>query len=636
MPRIKCPSSLNRRVVNMMESKIKRQALSYGLAAILLASFMTAMILTFDMIQLKYNPGEPPISAPPMQFLSTFQSMEELTSFLTTNAKTQTPFWIYGAEDARFLGSQNILTFESAKEASSVPSHSTTNVQVTGVDEADIVKVDDRGYMYVVSGSLVYIMKAYPPTQAQLISQISFDDQYLIGIFIQGNKLAVLGSDYTFPPIYDTYYVADITTFMKVYDVTDPSNPSIVRDFTISGSYFNSRMIGDYVYFVVSKAAYLIGNTPLLPEIRSDRELITIAPTEIRYFNGTDDYYQYTTLVAMNVKNTTEAPVYLPIMLGGTGNMYVSLSNVYITHGGWSGNTTIYRIRVQGSNMTCEARGTVPGRERNQFSMDEYGDFFRIETTTWAPDWTTQTNLYVLDMNLSMVGKLEGLAPGENFHSARFMGDRAYFVTFKKTDPLFVIDLSDPTNPFVLGELHIPGYSDYLHPYDETHLIGVGKHTVEADEGDFAWYQGIKISLFDVSNVTNPVQLDNITIGDRGSDTPVLYDHKAFLFDRARELLVIPVLEAKIDESEYGGEVPPYAYGDPVWQGAYVFDISLLHGFLFEGRITHLENGMNIYEDNYWVKRSVYIEDVLYAISSRKVSLNKLDDLSPILEIELP
>jgi len=620
----------------MMESKIKRQALSYGLAAILLGALMTAMIISFDLIQLDYAPGEPPISAPPMQFLSTFQSSEELTNFLTANAKTQAPFWVYGAADARFLGAEDIFTFDSALEASSVPAHSTTNVQVAGVDEADIVKVDDRGYMYVVSGNVVYIVKAHPPDQAQLVSQISFDDRNLIGIFVQGNKLAVLGSDYTFPKTYDRYHVADITTFIKIYDVTDPSSPSMVRDFTISGSYFNSRMIGDYVYFVVSKAAYLIDNIPQLPEIRSDQKLIKIAPTEIRYFNGTDDYYQYTTLVAMNVKNSTEAPVYLPIMLGGTGNMYVSLSNVYITYGGWSSNTTIYRIRVQGSNMTCEARGTVPGRERNQFSMDEYGGFFRIETTSWAPDWTTQTNLHVLDMNLSIVGKLEGLAPGEDFHSARFMGDRAYFVTFKKIDPLFVIDLSEPTNPSVLGELHIPGYSDYLHPYDETHLIGVGKHTVEADQGDFAWYQGIKISLFDVSNVTNPVQVDNIIIGDRGSDTPVLYDHKAFLFDRARELLVIPVLEAEIDESKYGGEIPPNAYGDPVWQGAYVFDVSLFHGFLFEGRITHQEDGMNIYDNSYWVKRSVYIEYVLYTVSSRKVSLNKLDDLSPILEIELP
>jgi len=619
-----------------VESKIWRQTLFYGLAAILLASVFTAVILNIDLTQLDYRPGAPPISAPTSQLLSTFQSDEDLKNFLLISSKTQGPFWIYGAADVRLIGTQAMFALDNALEATPIPSHSTTNIQVEGVDEADIVKVDDRGYMYVVSGNVVHILKAYPPAQAQIVSKITFDDLYPIGIFVQGNKLAVLGSDYTFPKTYDRYYVADIKTFVKVYDVGDPSNPSLARDFTISGSYFNSRMIGDYVYFVVSKAAYLANDTLFLPEINSDGKVMQIAPTEIRYFNGTDDYYQYTTFVAMNLKNTTEAPVYLPIMLGGTGNMYVSLNNIYVTYGGWSGNTTIYRIRVEGRNMTSEARGTVLGRERNQFSMDEYNSYFRIETTTWTQNWTTQTNLYVLDMNLSVVGNLEGLAPGENFHSARFMGNRAYFVTFKKTDPLFVIDLSEPTDPSVLGELHIPGYSDYLHPYDETHLIGVGKHTVEADEGDFAWYQGIKISLFDVSNVTNPTQMDNVTIGDRGSDSQVLYDHKAFLFDKSRTLLIMPILEAKIDTSKYVGEVPPYAYGEPVWQGAYIFDVSLFHGFLFEDRITHLETGMNIYEESYWVKRTVYIENVLYTVSSRKVGLNTLDDLSPILEIELP
>jgi len=620
-----------------MESKIKRQSLFYGLAAILLASVLTAVILNIDLIQLDYKPGASPVSAPASQLLSTFQSGEDLKNFLLINSKTQEPFWIYGAADARLVGTQGFLWFDSALEASApAPSHSTTNIQVQGVDEADIVKVDDRGYMYLVSGNAVHILKAYPPEQAQTVSKITFDDLYPIGIFVQGNKLAVLGSDYTFPTIFDRYYVPDIKTFMKVYDVGDPGNPSLARDFTISGSYFNSRMIGDYVYFVVSKSAFLANDTLILPEINSDGKVKQIAPTEIRYFNGTDNYYQYTTFVAMNLKNTTEAPVYLPIMLGGTCNMYVSLKNIYVTYAGWSDNTTIYRIQVEGSNMTCEARGTVPGRERNQFSMDEHNDYFRIETTSWTQNWTTQTNLYVLDMNLTVVGNLTGLAPGENFHSARFMGDRAYFVTFKKTDPLFVIDLSQPTNPSVLGELHIPGYSDYLHPYDETHLIGVGKHTVEADEGDFAWYQGIKISLFDVSNVTNPIQIDNVTIGDRGSDSQVLYDHKAFLFDKSRTLLIIPILEAKIDESKYVGDVPPNAYGEPVWQGAYIFDVSLFHGFLFEDRITHLETGMNIYEESYWVKRTVYIENVLYTVSSRKVGLNTLDDLSPILEIELP
>jgi uncharacterized secreted protein with C-terminal beta-propeller domain len=215
------------------------------------------------------------------------------------------------------------------------------------------------------------------------------------------------------------------------------------------------------------------------------------------------------------------------------------------------------------------------------------------------------------------------------------MGNRCYLVTFKKTDPLFVIDLSNATNPRVLGELKIPGYSDYLHPYDETHLIGVGKNTVAAEEGDFAWYQGIKVSLFDVSNVTNPIQDATYVIGDRGSDTPVLTDPKAFLFDRSRNLLSIPVLVAKIDESKYPSPVPPYAYGDAVWQGAYVFDISLYHNLVLEGRITHLDNNTSIYEQGYWIKRSIYIEDVFYTVSDRMIKMNRLEDMNQIGQVPL-
>jgi uncharacterized secreted protein with C-terminal beta-propeller domain len=187
----------------------------------------------------------------------------------------------------------------------------------------------------------------------------------------------------------------------------------------------------------------------------------------------------------------------------------------------------------------------------------------------------------------------------------------------------------------VLGELKIPGYSDYLHPYDETHLIGVGKHTVEADEGDFAWYQGVKISLFDVSDVANPKQIANYTIGDRGTDSPILTDHKAFLFDKEKALLVIPVSVAEIDASQYPSGVSSWAYGNTVWQGAYVFSVSL-DGFTLKSRVTHLESGDNVYNTDLWVKRSLYIENVLYTVSDKKIKMTSLQNLEPINEIKLP
>jgi inhibitor of cysteine peptidase len=641
-------SSIVKHVVNSMEKQIKKKAILYGIAAILLASTFGVVLYNYGVFQTLLNPAAPPIPVAHSSFLATFPSAEVLKNFLKTNSQTQGPFSLYGPADTKAFGSPSGPVLPALINAFSITSdtmgesyqHSVTNIQTAGVDEADTVKTDDNGYMYVLSNDTVYILIAYPPTQAQVLAKIKFADMYPIGIFVNGDRLAVLGSQYSFPvltfPLYDRFYVADIKTFVRVYNIHDRSDPVLIKDLALDGSYFSSRMIGDYIYFVASKPAYTVDDSIFLPEILMNGRATKIAPTEIRYFNGTEEYYQYTTFVAMNIQNTTEAPTYLTTLLGGTSNMYVSQENMYVTFQEWywGGNTTIFSIHLQANNMTVEASGKIPGQERNQYSMDEYGNYFRMQTSTFS-DGVSQTNVYVLDMNLTVVGRLENLAPGENFHSARFMGNRCYLVTFKKTDPLFVIDLSNATNPRVLGELKIPGYSDYLHPYDETHLIGVGKNTVEAEEGDFAWYQGIKISLFDVSNVTNPIQDATYVIGDRGSDTPVLTDPKAFLFDKSRNLLSIPVLVAKIDESKYPSPVPPSAYGDAVWQGAYVFDISLYHNLVLEGRITHLDNSTSIYEQGYWVKRSIYIEDVFYTVSDRMIKMNRLEDMSQIDQVPL-
>jgi uncharacterized secreted protein with C-terminal beta-propeller domain len=214
-------------------------------------------------------------------------------------------------------------------------------------------------------------------------------------------------------------------------------------------------------------------------------------------------------------------------------------------------------------------------------------------------------------------------------------------VTFQKVDPLFVIDLTDPSSPRVLGKLKIPGYSDYLHPYDENHLIGIGKETTEAETGDFSWYQGIKISIFDVSDVEHPKEVSKLEIGDRGTDSPVLRDHKAFLFDQSRNLLVLPILLAEIDEEKYPGGVPPSTYGDFTYQGAYIFHISLSEGLIFRGRITHLtdttdlQNSGLYFNSPYYIQRSLYIGPSLYTISDNEVKCNSIIDLTEQARIEL-
>jgi len=292
--------------------------------------------------------------------------------------------------------------------------------------------------------------------------------------------------------------------------------------------------------------------------------------------------------------------------------------------------------------------------------MDEHNGFFRIATTSgnnWMENSQTSNNIYILDDTLTQISKIENIAPGESIYAARFLGDRAYLVTFVQVDPLFTIDLSDPFNPRILGELKIPGYSEYLHPYDETHIIGIGKEVDPSIDADLVhtpgaiYYTailGLKIALFDVSDIEHPVEQAKIVIGDRGTDSPALYDHKAFLFDREKQLLVIPVslyeITQEVKDRYVDSEGAETLYGDFTFQGAYVYHLSLEDGFDYQGRITHQNpEQMQHTEDYYWywgssstdITRTLYIGDVLYTISDSMVKMNNLEDLSEIASISL-
>jgi len=247
------------------------------------------------------------------------------------------------------------------------------------------------------------------------------------------------------------------------------------------------------------------------------------------------------------------------------------------------------------------------------------------------PRTSSVNNLYVLDASMNIIGKLEDLAPGERIYSTRFMGDRAYMVTFRQVDPLFVIDLSG--EPKLLGQLKITGVSQYIHPVNDTHIIGIGKEATE--EG---FFQGLKMSMFDVSDVANPKEVSKFTIGDRGSDSQVLYDHKAFLYSPDKNLLVLPVMVAEIDRSKYGEPLPTWAYGEPKWQGAYVFSVDE-DGFKVIGRVSHATNeteGYRLYYGDYTVSRSLYIGNALYTMSSKMLKASNLDNLEEMNAVELP
>jgi inhibitor of cysteine peptidase len=588
--------------------------------------------------------------------ISTFASYEELQEFVKTNAGYKQFYWgisrdginlfSAGAEGAAPAPLPAAITDHSGAD------YSTTNIQVAGVDEADIVKTDGE-YIYVASGNKTTIVKAYPPEQAEVLSEIELEGT-VIGIFISGDRLVVFVEETPYYAYYDDvrsgaaekFYMPyqSPKTYIKVYDVSDRANPQLQREVSTDGQYVSSRMIGDYIYVVVNEPVYEQDDEINLPKIGSENNETEIPATDIYYSDVADYYYMYTTIIAINAQNDSQQPTHETILLGASSNLYVSQNNIYLTFPVWgadmwdSQKTSIHRIHIQGSEIEPVASGEVRGTVLNQFSMDEYDGYFRVATTTW--DETTQNNVYILNMALNTTGSLENLAPGETIYSARFMGKRGYLVTFKQVDPLFVIDLEDPYHPQVLGYLKVTGYSDYLHPYDETHIIGIGKETTDA--GTFAWYQGVKISLFDVTDVSNPVEISKLEIGDRGTDSLVLSDHKAFLFDRSKNLLVMPILVAEVDVSDYPGGVPDWAYGEPVWQGAYVFNVSLDQGIQIKGRITHIENPSELEQGYYYyyspfaVERSLYIDNVLYTVSDAQIRMNSLATLDYIGEVELP
>ncbi|MFC1925281.1 beta-propeller domain-containing protein [Chloroflexota bacterium] len=585
--------------------------------------------------------------------LTRFTSYEELKAFL--GAKSQ-PYGYYQYDDsAPSRGSLMNAAEGGLGSSKGAQDYSTTNIQVEGVDEADIIKTDGE-FIYTVCGTEVIIARAYPAGEAEIMAKIELNER-ADGIYVKDDRLVVMHqnwNDWVFryegnekPDMLEPSEMPVPQTYIRVYDISDKANPVLSRNMSVDGNYFGSRMAGDYVYVIINASAYEQDGDVDLPVIHLGSTDVKIDATDIYYIDINDYYYNFTTVVAINIKEDNRQPKYETLLLGASSNLYVSMNNIYITStvlSSISEKTAIHRIRTSGDNIAYEASGEVPGRLLNQFSMDENEGVFRLATTTGHigrsfEDATSENHLYILDRGMNILGSVENLAPGEQIYSARFVGKRAYMVTFKKVDPLFVIDLTNPYHPKVLGELKITGYSDYLHPYDENHLLGIGKETIAADEGDFAWYQGVKISLFDVTDVANPMEISEYEIGDRGTDSPVLRDHKALLFDREKNLLVIPVWLAEIDEAEYPyGVISPYAYGETVWQGAYVFDVSIDGGIQVRGGITHHDSPSQV-EDYYYgndtVQRSLYIENVLYTVSEAKIKMNSLEDLSQINELLL-
>jgi len=628
----------------MVQKEIKQKTRIYGTVAAL-----SAMVLVGLIFVLGSTPGlvANPSTNPQVTTLNHFASYNELRDYIASNTQGSATNYRGGPLDQGFFAAESGAPIPAPAPSSigsdsySTKVYSTTNIQVTGVDEADTVKTDGQ-YIFVASNDYmtnqnhVFIMKA-DPADPRVISKITLENNtYLAGIFLSqdSSKLVVIGSQYQMFA-YDVVrsdlamiypYYSDVKTFITVYDVSDKVHPVLARNLTLSGSYFNSRMIGNYVYAVVSQSAYVLENAITLPKVYGDEGVSDVPAETIYYADTVPGSFMFTSFVGFNLLDNSEQIANMTILMGGASTMYVSLENIYVTYPNYGEKgdfTSIHRIHFNRNVLTPAAEGSVPGYVLNQYSMDENGVYFRLATTSQSD--TTHNNVYVLNMNMTTVGKVEGLAKDERIYSARFMGDKAYIVTFRQIDPFFIIDLSDPFSPKVAGQLKIPGYSSYLHLFDENHVIGLGMEN-----------STVKLSLFDVTNVNAPTEVAKYVVDGDYSYSDALYEPKAFLFDKAKELLVIPV-----SITEYGvvdsSNKEVFVNGG-FWQGAYVFKVNT-EGFEFRSGISHGDNTTNPYYYGYnydqQVTRALYIDNTLYTISNTKVKLNSLSDLGQIAEVIL-
>jgi uncharacterized secreted protein with C-terminal beta-propeller domain len=656
-----------------------------------------------------------------------FSSVDEIRDYIRNNtAIAGEPDYNYGGSwPARDVVIPQAAVAESAKGVSaptaSVGStdHSTTNVQVAGVDEPDFVKNDGK-YIYVITGQTLAIVDAYPAASASVVSRTEIADLPR-DIFINGNRLVLFATgtedtdtqstgDRAAPAVQmkemPYYYRSSLpVTHALFYDISDRARPKVLRDYTIDGDYIDARLIGSDLYLVTREQVYTYDmDRIIVPAVREGSRTV-IAP-DVYYFDNPERQYAFTTISSFDTGSAKEkeAKTYLV----GSGNlMYVSQNAMYITYQKYhniyrtvpprplididsagsgatvasSGvsapvlwedfnrmseaekqdyienlknaeqesvqrkeidqtTTALHKIAISNGAITYVARGEVPGILESQFSMDEYKNNLRVATTSSV--YTTRgsyeyNNVFVLDAAMKTIGSLTHIAEQERIYSTRFIGDRLYMVTFKRIDPFFVIDLSNPASPKILGKLKIPGYSDYLHPYDANHIIGIGKETGTNEWGGVST-KGVKLALFDVSDVENPKQVDKVEIGDAGTDSAVLSDHKAFLFNKDKNLLVIPTRVVRNEPAVY--EKDGILRQNNIWYGAYVFGLTPQTGFTLRGTVEHGTGSDRYYyygSSANEVKRSLYIGDVLYTLSSKKILANSLSNInSTIATISLP
>lgn len=554
------------------------------------------------------------------------------------------PVYNYGKSTEADMSANGVTAKESSMAGSDSANSSSvtgnanfsqTEIQVEGVDEADIAKTDGR-YIYIVDSRnyycpAVYIVDPSDPGNMSIAAKLDFkatDESYysVKDMYVSDGRLIVICSESRnddsvfyndkyccFPGSYGNHTAA------FVYDISNPAQPVKTAEYSVDGNCLSTRLTDGKLIVVTHYSVPLYNDEEKLKEECIPSYYINGAKTLIPensiavIKDNEEDSYSVVALIDLASGKTEAAAV-----LGGGDEIYCNKTDLYIAKYIWrdfemnSSYTTIYRFELT-SPVSFKSSCTVRGTFLNQFSMDEYGGYFRIATTENQSNTVT-----VLDKNLDIVGSVGGIAMGEQIYAVRFIGNTAYVVTFRRTDPLFVIDLSDPTSPRIKGELKIPGFSNMLYPFGDGRLIGIG------EDGDENGSNGkLKISLFDVSDPQNPKEISKAVMNNYAY-TPAAYEHKAFLRMADGNSFVIPI-SGDYSYAENGGD--GYYYN-------YVRD-SFLCSFTVSGdKISEYKKYAAESKDLREIERGLYIGNTLFSVAGNGISafdINSAELLSSVV-----
>ncbi len=586
--------------------------------------------------------------------LKQVNSKAELVTLLNDSDNKSSGSW-YQTRDTTFAEAMSGSVSDSND-------HSTTNVQVAGVDEGDIIKVDDE-YIYTLTSSGLTITQA-SSGHLQIVYQQDFENYVPQEMFLYENQLILIGGTYEYfaysgktgedaiePALCIYPYFSYSKTNIRIYDMSDHANLLLQKEVTILGNYATSRIIDGTMYFFTNYYFYNLLDNQYIPRI-ADSSVNGGAEYEI----GVEDIYYYSNYIYFNFflvgkieLDQTAQVTNLKAYLGISGELYVSSSNVYVASydnayssinylGTYSYTYLTYtRIsKIALSDLLLKDVCRIQGNIKDRYSLDEYNGYLRVATT--ISDWqdyqsTLYSNVYVLDTKLKIVGSIRKIAEGERLYSVRFQADQGVLVTFKQIDPLFQLDLSNPLQPQISQGLKEEGVSLYLHYITGTdYVIGLGYNT-ETTSGGRTRFNGIKISLYDHSQA-EAVNLSTVVLEGEWSYSEALYNPKAILYDQSSGLFAFAAEEWAINLSGGG-------YYTQSRQGLYVFtfadlDLSDYHCLTNFNEGIHYNDWYDYYDNYYsYIQRGARIGDYLYTISERYICSYNLIDYQLIEQLQI-